>query len=84
MLFFRQIDDFAIACHDEATAEQDIFDIDAKMTIEVKKLGRIDRFNGVDVEQTRHYVKLYNATYIKMIIANHPWIKNTLSFNRWC
>ena len=29
------------------------------MTIDVKSLGVIDRFNRIDIEQTRDYVKLY-------------------------
>ena len=37
------------------------------MTIKVKPLGIIDRFNGVDVEQSSDYIKLSNATYIKKI-----------------
>ncbi len=74
VLFLRQVDDFAIACQDTETADAVIEAINSKMTIEVKKLGMITRFNGVDVLQTRHYVKLSNATYIKKILANHPWL----------
>ena len=44
------------------------------MTINVKELGLISRFNGVDVTQTQHYIKLSNAIYIDKILKNHPWI----------
>ena len=33
--------------------------------IKVKPLGIVDRFNRVDVEQTKYYTKISNATYIK-------------------
>ena len=47
------------------------------MTIDVKELGMIHRFNGVDIMQSKHYVKLYNRTYInKMILKRHEWINN--------
>ena len=74
VLFLRQVDDFAISCQDEELCEQVISDINSEMTIDITKLGMISRFNGVDVEQTRHYIKLYNSTYIKKILKNHSWI----------
>ena len=74
VLFLRQVDDFAVACHDLTTAQQVIHDINSKMTINVKVLGTIDRFNGVDVLQTKHYIKLYNETYINKIINSHSWL----------
>lgn len=43
------------------------------MTIKVKHLGTIDRFNGVDVEQTKYYTKLGNETYIKKILLDKKY-----------
>ena len=43
---------------------------DDHMTIKVKSLGIIDRFNDVDVEQTRFYTKIHNCTYITKIVEN--------------
>ncbi len=74
VLFLRHVDDFAICCEDTATADNIIQAINSKMTIEVKKLGLITRFNGVDITQTRDYVKISNAVYIDKILANHPWL----------
>ena len=78
VLFLRQVDDFAISCEDEALCEEVIEDINSEMTIQITKLGKISRFNGVDVEQTRHYVKLYNTTYIRKILKNHDWLQHEL------
>lgn len=40
------------------------------MTIKVKPLGIIERFNGVDILQTRHYVKVSNQTYLTKILID--------------
>ena len=74
VLLLRQVDDFAISCEDDEVAQACIQAINSKMTIEVKELGLISRFNGIDVDQTRDYIKLSNATYINKILGNHPWI----------
>ena len=74
VLFIRQVDDFAVSCEDEATAKQVIADINSKMTIDVKQLGQIDRFNGVGVTQTKHFIKLSNKTYIDKFLQRHQWL----------
>ena len=74
IMFLRQVDDFAVSCEDKQTASKVINAINSKMTINVKDLGMITRFNGIDILQSRHYVKLYNQTYINKILARHDWI----------
>ena len=44
--------------------------IDDHMTIKVKPLGVIERFNGVDIHQMQHYIKLNNVTYLKKILSD--------------
>lgn len=78
ILFLKQVDDFAISCSDPALADSVIAAIDDKMSIKVKKLGLISRFNGVDIEQTRDYIKVYNKTYIEKFCLNHPWLSDTV------
>ena len=51
VMLLCQVDDFAVACSDSATARQVISDINSQMTINVKQLGTITRFNGIDVQQ---------------------------------
>ena len=68
--FIRQVDDFAISCKSKHLADEIIALIDQHMTITVKPLGVITRFNGVDVHQTQHYIKVNNATYLKKILAD--------------
>ena len=43
------------------------------MSIEISQLGQITRYNGVDIQQTRHYIKIYNSTDIDKILAHHDW-----------
>lgn len=74
VLFLRQVDDFAVSCEDKATAKHVIAAINSKMTIDVKDLGIITRFNGVDITQTRDFIKLSNKTYIEKIFSRHAWL----------
>ena len=76
VLFMKQVDDFCVSCQDRDTAKQVIAAINSKMTIDVKELGLISRFNGMDIQQTRHYIKLSNALYLDKIMKNHPWLQD--------
>ena len=68
VLFLRQTDDFAISAEDSDTARDVFTSINGKMKINVKELGLLNRFNGVDVTQTRDYIKLSNSTYLKKVL----------------
>ena len=83
VLFLRQVDDFAIACESTELAQQVINDIDSKMSIKIKELGQISRYNGVDVQQTKDYIKIYNNTYIEKIMANHPWLHQPTNLGKF-
>ena len=74
VLFLRQVDDFAVNVQDENTAKEVIQDINSKMTINVKQLGRLNRFNGMDVPQSKHFIKLSNRTYIEKVQKRHVWL----------
>ena len=76
VLFLRQVDDFAIACETQEIANMVVTDINSKMTIDVKHLGLITRYNGVDVEQRREYIKIHSTTYIDKLISQHKWLQN--------
>jgi hypothetical protein len=75
VFFLRQVDDFAVACTDEATAIEVINAIDKEMKIKIKDLGRLTRYNGVDITQSADYIKIHNETYINKIIEGHTWMK---------
>ena len=77
ILFLRQVDDFAIACKDETIAKDIINSINQHMSVKIKYLGLLTRYNGVDIEQTSTYIKIYNTTYIDKILQGHKqWLEN--------
>ncbi len=76
VLFLRQVDDFSVASLDPNAARKLIDSINTKMRIEVKHLGLINRFNGMDVHQTRYYVKITCENYLYKMIKSHDWLIN--------
>ncbi len=44
--------------------------LDFALSIQLKQMGLVTLFNGMDITQTRHYVKIHCTTYI-----NHIWEK---------
>jgi hypothetical protein len=55
--------------------------IDKHVTTDNQGIGICDddgmhsRYNGVDIHQTRNYVKLSCSTYIKRVLQTHGWEK---------
>ena len=67
----RQVDDFAVAVPNERIGRI-LFDlIDEHLTFPLKRMGLIDLFNGLDIEQTRDYIKISARTYIERVCAKH-------------
>jgi hypothetical protein len=62
VIFKHQVDDFAVAAPDEHTANILLNMIDDKLTIPMKRQGYLDMYNGIDVLQTRHYIKISCTT----------------------
>jgi len=71
LLFLRQVDDFAVAANNKEVAMNLITAINEQMRIEVKHLGLVDHFNGLDIQQTRFYVKISCEKYLKKMIRGH-------------
>jgi hypothetical protein len=75
ILFLRQVDDFAIVCEDEKIAKSMINEINNYMSVQIKYLGLLTRYNGVDIEQTSQYIKVFNNTYVHKILDGHKqWL----------
>ncbi len=74
VLFLRQVDDFAVAAPQDEIAIKIIKAIDSEMKIDIKDLGLLTRYNGVDIIQSRHYIKLNNPTYLKKVLEGHNWM----------
>ncbi len=79
VLFMRQVDDFAIAAPDAKTSDMLMDLIDEKLSIPIKRQGYLDMYNGVDIYQTKHYIKLNVKMFIdKVFVKNiETWMKTS-------
>jgi hypothetical protein len=85
VIFKRQVDDFAIAAPDSRTADILLDMLDNKLSMLLKQQGLLDMFNGIDVTQTRHYIKINCHTYISKFCEKYldSWLgKVPLTANR--
>jgi len=73
VFFLRHVDNFAVAAPRTSTCDAIIQYINSKMSMDVKGLGIIGRFNGLDIHQTKHYVKITCARYITKMLQEHGW-----------
>jgi hypothetical protein len=73
------VDDFAIACPDKQTANILLDRIEDHLSIPLKRQGLIYMYNGIDVAQTRDYIKIDCHTYINKFCENYinTWLHNT-------
>ena len=79
VLFLRQVDDFAIAAPDEKTSDMLMDLIDERLSEPIKRQGYLDLYNGVDIVQTRQYIKLNVKTFVDKVFAKHikSWMKTS-------
>ena len=65
------MDDFAVAAQSDQGASA-VFDlIDEHLTIPLKRLGLVSLFNGIDVVQTTHYIKISCRSYVERICKKY-------------
>ena len=43
------------------------------MAVDSKDLWILNRFNGVDINQSKNYIKSSNETYINKLLEEHDW-----------
>ena len=73
--FKRQVDDFAIACTEECIANIIYDAIDDELQIPIKRQGLLTLFNGLDVLQSRWFIKISMETYLTKTLLPY--------FNHW-
>ena len=78
ILFLRQVDDFAVAARDPSDAHRIIQLINSSLSIPVKDQGIIEWYNGIDVEQTKYYIRLHATTYFNKMLKNHGWFDTNM------
>jgi hypothetical protein len=57
VVFMCQVDNFAIAAPNQQTADILFNMLEEKLTMPIKRQGRLDMFDGVGIFQTKNYVK---------------------------
>jgi hypothetical protein len=79
VLFLQQVDDFAIAYPDEKSSDMLMDLIDEKLSEPIKRQGYLDLYNGVDIMQTCHYIKLNVKTFVEKVFTKHirTWMKTS-------
>jgi hypothetical protein len=73
ILLLRQVDDFIIGAKTMELYLQIKQQIQDNVVNELNKLGVIKRFNGLDIQQTGHYIKILAQTYTNKIVEHHGW-----------
>jgi hypothetical protein len=63
----QQVDDFAITSPEKQTANILLNMIDDKSMISIRRQGYIDMYNGINVLQMQHYIKISCNSYITKI-----------------
>jgi hypothetical protein len=71
VVFMCQVDDFAIAAPNKRTASILLNMLDKKLTIPIKRQGLLGMFNGINVVQTKNYVKINCHTYINKFCSKY-------------
>jgi hypothetical protein len=66
-----QVDAFAIGALNQCTADILMDMLDKKLTMPIKRQGLLDMFNGIDVVQTKHYIKIDCHTYINKFCSKY-------------
>jgi hypothetical protein len=80
LVFLHQVDDFAIATSDPKTAYIVLDLLDEQLTIPIKQQGYLDMFNGVNITQTQHYIKISCKSFIEKCCDKHlaSWMSTYL------
>jgi hypothetical protein len=81
VLFMWQVDNFAIPAPSQHIANHLLGLIDDKLSIPLKRQGLVTLYNGLDILQTKDYIKVSCETYIDQVSnihLDHGWMKSYL------
>ena len=72
-MILRQVDDFSVSAKEQSTCQDIIKQIGSHLTVPLNDLGIIRKFNGVNIHQTRWFIKISCEDYILKILLHHQW-----------
>ena len=73
MLIVRQVDDILVCSKSAEECDKMASALQKKLTFPLNFLGNVRKFNGVDVDQTKHFSHIHCSTYIDKIVTHHKW-----------
>ena len=68
------MDDFAIAAETQEQCNATFAQIGQYLRVPLNQLGIITKFNGVNILQTRWYIKVSCENYLRKILESHNWL----------
>lgn len=74
-LILRQVDNFEISAKNLTVCDRVRDAIQKQMTFPLNELGVIQKFNGLNRIQAKHYTHLHCKRYIDQIVEHHGWTK---------
>ena len=63
-MILRQVDDFSVSATEQQTCKAIIEQIGLHLTVPLNDLGIIRKFNGVNIHQTKWYIKVSCEDYL--------------------
>ncbi len=77
VLFLQQVDYFTITTPHRHTANLVMDLVDDRLTIPIKQQGYLDKYNGVDIIQTRDYIKINISSFVEKVFQHRiaTWMK---------
>jgi hypothetical protein len=73
-LILRQVDDFNVATTNKETAITLYNELHKEFAL-VQEAGPVNRMYGVNINQTRNYIKIHLTDYIDSTIKQYPWLQ---------
>jgi Reverse transcriptase (RNA-dependent DNA polymerase) len=73
-MILRQVDDFSVSATEQTECQNIIRQIGKHLTVPLNDLGLIRKFNGVNVQQTKWYIKISCEDYLLKILLQHEWL----------
>ena len=74
-MILRQLDDFSVSAKDQQDCKAFIGQIGSHLTVPLNDLGIIRKFNGVNIHQTKWYIKISCEDYLLKILMQHDWLQ---------
>ena len=76
----RQFDEFTVAAPTKAISNILFENIQAGRKQRLKLLGLLTMFNGLDITQSKLFVKILCRAYLTKILEGHNWLRPTQNF----